>query len=334
MSLLGDWESFMSGQPLPQVAAAEKGKSPLPSSINISTKTLMMKASDGLIELEKLFWALELVRYSDPAEGCTKKEMKFTCSSAEEVRHLEERVAPFSYATTNVIQHVEVAGKFRHVCNVKIGLCKKDIMTNRVSKKESFYNCVAIFVRIECDQGFKEFRVQVFNTGKIEIPGVQNNDHVPLILDVLSSSLTAVFPAFSILPDSLSVVLINSNFDCRFCIQREKLYTILRDVYSFAVIYDPCHYPGIQCKLYYDDAGDIHSVLRDAYHEISVMFFWTGRVLIVGKCDEHIIHKAYAYVHKILSDEFSKIQDPHVHSSVVKKPPKKLRVQITFKKPT
>jgi hypothetical protein len=65
---------------------------------------------------------------------------------------------------------------------------------------------------------------------------------------------------FPLLPALTKIVyfafLINSNFNCGFFINREALYDILKFKYNLQSIYDPCSYPGIQCKFYYNpDVG-------------------------------------------------------------------------------
>ena len=50
---------------------------------------------------------------------------------------------------------------------------------------------------------------------------------------------------------NIFTVLINSNFSCNFFIDRFKLYKILKNKYNINAAYDPCSYPGIQCKFYY-----------------------------------------------------------------------------------
>ena len=43
---------------------------------------------------------------------------------------------------------------------------------------------------------------------------------------------------------------------CLFGRGYEKLYNIIRSKYKLQCIYDPCSYPGIQCKYYYNPEGD------------------------------------------------------------------------------
>ena len=59
--------------------------------------------------------------------------------------------------------------------------------------------------------------------------------------------------------NTCETVLINSNFNCGFYINREALYDILRYKYNIQSIYDPCSYPGIQCKFYFNPDVDIQN---------------------------------------------------------------------------
>jgi hypothetical protein len=57
---------------------------------------------------------------------------------------------------------------------------------------------------------------------------------------------------------------INSNFDCGFYINRDKLHGILRsEKYGIESAYDPCSYPGVKCKFYYNNELDYDVSLQN-----------------------------------------------------------------------
>ena len=98
----------------------------------------------------------------------------------------------------------------------------------------------------------KEFHIKIFNTGKIEIPGIQNDNIVHKILDklvILLKETTNIEIVYN--KNNIQNVLINSNFNCGFFVNRNKLVKILKYNYNIQALYDPCSYPGIQCKFYY-----------------------------------------------------------------------------------
>ena len=110
-----------------------------------------------------------------------------------------------------------------------------------------------MLLRIKYRNQFKEVHIKIFNTGKLEKPGIQYDDLLTLTLRRLVELLSPYFPeTIKYNADDIQTVLINSNFDCGFEIDRDKFYNILKYNYNLNVTYDPCSYPGIQCKYYHN----------------------------------------------------------------------------------
>ena len=190
-------------------------------------------------------------------------------------------------------------------------------MSYRCKKKSAFYNCFVLILRIKLEGIFKEFHVKIFNTGKMEIPGVQTEDAFQMILKLVVEILQPyVSSELKYKENSEETVLINSNFNCGFFINREVLNDILKYKYNIQAIYDPCSYPGIQCKFYYNpdvenqtgsQISDENKLLYKNVKEVSFMIFRTGSVLIVGKCDENVLMFIYEFLKIILNNEFKNI---------------------------
>lgn len=310
MDLLADWDSFMNNEPLSTVLCSEAGPIPAPSEIYISTKTYISFLDDRELNLAPLFWRLAVIPYNTAATGIIKKQMKFNSGSAEEVADVTSRLAEYDYVRTQVMFHSETQDKYKDIRKVTVGVSKKDMLTFRVKPKGAFYNCFVVIVRVQVEGLFKEFHVKVFNTGKIEIPGIQDDAHLPHVIAVLVANISRVQP-ISYMAGSEEIVLINSNFNCRYFINREKLYAKLRYDHDVSAVYDPCSYPGIQCKLYCTPELAIVTKAADETTAISVMIFRTGSVLIVGKCTEAIIHLVYSFLNEIFKEEFKDIMDPN-----------------------
>jgi hypothetical protein len=122
-------------------------------------------------------------------------------------------------------------------------------------------------------------------------------------------------------------VLINSNFECNYNINRDALHAILRsDKYKIDTTFDSCSYPGVKCKFYFCNKNgfDIEKqrgvVLQEdcnlmvdelieskKYTKVSFMIFRTGGCLIVGNCSEEILTFVYDFVKNILKDEYQNI---------------------------
>ena len=292
---------------------------PKSSDIYISTKTKIAYLNVQ-VDLKDIFWKINVMPYSNPENGVIKKQIKFNSTEAEEVKIINDKLRNVPYFEEHIITHIDNPSgriKYKDIRKISIGISRKDIMSYRCKKKSAFYNCFVLIYRMKVDGIFKEFHVKVFNTGKLEIPGVQNDVSYDLILKEIQNILQPYFEETLFYKENINeTVLINSDFNCGFFINREALYDILRNKYNIQSIYDPCSYPGIQCKFYYNpDIGiqtgcqisEENEHLYNNIIKVSFMIFRTGSVLIVGKCDEKILMIIYNYLKHLLSNEYKSI---------------------------
>ena len=295
-------------------------ESPKATNIYISTKTKIAYLNNT-IDLKNIFWLVPTIDYYRPLNGVIKKQIKINSNTTEEFNLIQEKLKQEQTIVEQyIITHIDnPAGriKFKDIRKVSIGICKKDIMSYRSKKKSAFYNCFVLILRIKIDCVYKEFHVKVFNTGKLEIPGIQNDKTFEIILEEVIRILQPYFEEkLSYKPDSDETVLINSNFNCGFYINREVLFDIFKFKYNIQAIYDPCSYPGIQCKFYFNPDVEIQNgcqiseenkLLYKNIKEVSFMIFRTGSVLIVGKCDETLLLSIYEFLKIILNNEYKNI---------------------------
>jgi hypothetical protein len=294
-------------------------EAPKASNIYISTKTKIAYLNRP-IDLKGIFWAVPVIPYAKPCSGVIKKQMKFNSTTAEELILIQEKLKDENYFEEYVITHIDNPSgriKFKDTRKISIGVSKKDLMSYRCKKKSAFYNCFVLILRMRVQNMFKEFHVKVFNTGKLEIPGVQSEPVFEMILNqVLETLQPHVAEPLGYKDNTNETVLINSNFNCGFFVNREALYDILKFKYNIQAIYDPCSYPGIQCKFYYNpDVGlqngcqisEENKHLYTNVKEVSFMIFRTGSVLIVGRCDENVLMVIYEFLKIVLINEYKNI---------------------------
>ena len=331
-------EEFISAN----LASDLTSEAPKSSNIYISTKTKIAYL-DTPIDLKDLFWQVPVIPYAKPCDGVIKKQMKFNTASIEELIDIQEKLKSEMYFEEHIITHIDNPTgriKFKDTRKISIGVSKKDLMSYRCKKKSAFYNCFVLILRMRVQNTFKEFHVKVFNTGKLEIPGVQSEIVFELILKQVTETLQPYLKEkLGYKDDSNETVLINSNFNCGFFINREALYDILKFKYNIQSIYDPCSYPGIQCKFYYNPDVEIQNgcqiseenkQLFQNIQTVSFMIFRTGSVLIVGRCDENVLMIIYEFLKIILNNEFKNINQRNVTSgstteTVIKDKKKKIR---------
>ena len=269
--------------------------------------------------IKNVFWNIPVLDYSTPKNGVIKKQIKYSSTCKEEVDYITEQLKDTVCYEEHIIEHIdnpEGRIKYKDQRKISIGTCKKDIMSYRSKKKRAFFNCFVLILRLFHENTFKEVHVKVFNTGKLEIPGIQNDNLLHKVLTLLVDELTPFIDTdLSYLKDNSETVLINSNFNCGYYIDRDKLHDLLKYKYRINSNFDACSYPGIQCRFYYNtcDPDYIQTGCQpssqnsenDSWLKISFMIFRTGSVLMVGKCSEAILNKIYRFIRDILEREYT-----------------------------
>jgi hypothetical protein len=331
LSLDDEWDNFMNGDTNDVVESAynqskeiisdssNEHNIPKCTEIYISTKTKIAYLNTE-INLANIFWQIKINDYCIPENGVIKKQMKFNSLSKEELAIVEENYNKENYKDTFIITHIDNPGgriKFKDIRKVSIGISKKDILSYRCKQKSAFYNCFVLIIRLNENSIYKEYHIKLFNTGKLEIPGIQSDSSFLKIIQFIEILLSPFYTIpIKVFIEKTDTVLINSNFSCGYYINREKLSDILKYKYKIQSIYDPCSYPGIQCKFYHDNTLLNQTgkpifidkkIINNHISIVSFMIFRTGSVLIVGKCDEFILNEIYTFVKKILFDEFFNI---------------------------
>jgi hypothetical protein len=312
-------------------------ETPKASDIYISTKSKIAYL-DREINLRDVFWKIPVIPYATPSNGVIKKQMKFNSTTQDEVDLIQDQLKDVLYVDQHVITSINNPTgriKFKDIRKISIGVSKKDIMSYRCKRKSAFYNCFVMILRIRIQNIFKEFHIKVFNTGQLEIPGIQNDDIFEEVLKNIKTTLQPYVDEPLNYNQKSETVLINSNFNCGFFINRETLYDILKYKYNIQCIYDPCSYPGIQCKFYYNPALELQTGCpisdevgekvkmsnkdkkksKNGIKAVSFMIFRTGSILIVGMCEEYVLYNIYEFLKDMLIKEYAQIHQTGMISS-------------------
>lgn len=290
------------------------------SNMYISTKSKIVFLNQT-VDLKKVFWGIPIIEYATPSTGVVKKQMKFNSLSLEEYEIVQAEVAKCDYVDQHIIRSVNNPDgrvKFKDIRKVSVGLSKKDLLSHRCKKKSAFYNCFVLIIRMFSliQNEFKEHHVKIFNTGKVGVVGVQSMDDFYEVLDFVVTTLQPLFEHPLVYRrETCETILINSNFNTNFLINREAFYDLLKDKYNVDAIYDPCSYPGIQCKYSFGSSNCLLTTLikgadtqqKKDKIKVSFMIFRTGSILIVGKCDEIVLTVVYQFLKDIIEKHFKQI---------------------------
>jgi len=330
-----------------------QGIAPEPTPIYISTKSKIAYLEQP-VDL-RIFWQIPVISYATPVNGVIKKQIKINSKSPEELLEIQSRLTKELYFEEHIMSHIDNPNgriKFKDIRKITIGISKKDIMSYRSKKKQAFYNCFVMIMRLKIKDIFKEIHVKVFNTGKLEIPGIQSEEIFEVVLKHIVDYLQPFMEDELSYTKGSDTILINSNFNCGFYINRDKLTDILKYKYNIECFYDPCQYPGIQCKIKINKSDDTISTneikaslfeekiekkkkqlsseikSHKKNNEISFMIFRTGSILIVGKCNEIILFKIYEFLKNILKEEYNEINQQNIEIVTEKNKKKKIRKKI------
>jgi len=323
----------------------------------ISTKTKVLFLNQN-IDIKKIFWKIEVKPYHTLENCIIKKQMKIVCNSYEEFNEYNENKKNISYYKENIIKQIDNPSarriKFKDERKITVGISKKDILNFRGKIKNAFYNCFALIMRYNFEGDYKEVHIKVFNTGKLEIPGVVNNEMLEGVKKLLVLYLQEFLNNKIEFIDSIDEnVLINSNFNCGFYLDRSKLHHILLNKYGVETAFDPCSYPGVKCKFYFNnekgldkkgqngiiDNEDQNLKMCDLnesikYTIISIMLFRTGSCLIVGNCNEEILYFVFDFIKNLLKEEYlnirTKTEDTIVKNKSNKVKKRKIQMSIDY----
>lgn len=183
----------------------------------ISTQTKIFYLNIPTLEVESIFWNLPIMEYGLPQTGIIKKQMRMIFKSPEEYEVYAEKIKDIPYHSEKIIKQINNPNarklKFKDERKLTVGISKKDIMNCHGKEKKAFINCFAMILRMaSTDKNqnqtktnanydktrhhiFHEVHVKVFNTGKITIPGIVDNDDTLLevtkkyILDILQANV-------------------------------------------------------------------------------------------------------------------------------------------------
>ena len=318
-----------------KVSLASSKEVPECKDLYISTQTKQIRLNQANIDVSRIFWEIPIVDYWKPVEGIIKKQMKVACFSKDECEETTKRLQKYPYFNEKVMKQTDnpnsTKHKFKRESKVTVGISTKNVMNCRGKEKGgAMFNCFAITIRFRNESGrFQEIHVKVFNTGKLEIPGINNQALLVRVSDYLLLILAPFFETPIEFLENTSDndnVLINSNFHCGFNINRETLHNIIKRKYKIDTLYDSCKYPGINCKFYFNreigfDTERQHGVIKQEDHclkmdelqethkyiKITFVIFQTGSCIIVGNCSEKVLRFVYDFVKKILHDEYYNI---------------------------
>jgi TATA-box binding protein (TBP) (component of TFIID and TFIIIB) len=215
------------------------------------------------------------------------------------------------------------------------GESKKTRSTKRSSQKtdangqtKRFDNQVTIVYRLidpEINTTKNALNIKIFKNGNIQITGVKYIDQgrkmidiiITMIRDMYANGMTTIVLDYNKIQNvDYTIRLINSDFKVGFPVKRELLYKVFVRNYVHDCCFEPCIYPGVKIRYFYNDMnfrqdGLCHcsstcEIGKGCGHgdsqckKITIAVFQSGCIIITGAQSHDQIHEAYDFISKIM----------------------------------
>lgn len=252
--------------------------------------------------------------------------------------------------TTSGISYIEY-GKKKTDAKWK-GFSKKSLI-NRRKKTENkrFDNQLTVVYKmveiLDKKTKISHLNTKIFKNGNIQITGIKHPDQGKIIINHVINWIISIYSndcgIYQLKPNAKSnnkitsvieniemsnfeIVLINCNYVVGFKIKRDNLYRLLIEKYNLGVNYEPCIYPGVKVKYFYNTKNTVQDGICKCStncergkglgngdgdcKKITISVFQSGCIIITGARDVKQINYAYDMINSILSDNINIIRNP------------------------
>tara|TARA_B100000900_G_scaffold156849_1_gene133338 strand:+ start:12084 stop:12830 length:747 start_codon:yes stop_codon:yes gene_type:complete len=196
------------------------------------------------------------------------------------------------------------------------GFSKKSLRkTRKKTIRKTFYNQATIHIHHKD----KVVNVKVFKNGNIQMTGLKYQDQgkevLQLVIEQLMRNNRGIFEKDELDVLYYKIVLINSDFDIKYKVDREKLHReIIRlGLYS---TYEPCMYPGVNIKYYFNNiynkcgickcdckcSGKGEGLREGDCKKVTIAVFNSGKIIITGGKSTEQLVESYDFITNVLSD--------------------------------
>jgi len=208
----------------------------------------------------------------------------------------------------------------------------KSISEKKAKKKRIFFNQITIIVKHE---GYYS-NIKLFNNGSMSMTGLKNPDvgikSIQLLIDKLNVTKGVINDETKYALESdkckyknFQIVLINSDFYAGFEIKRTELHQILISKYNIFSSYEPCIYPGVNSKYYWNKDyldqpyigkclctvpcnGKGTGVGNGNCKKITIAIFQSGSVIITGARNMEQVNDAYKFINNVFQNHYETLK--------------------------
>jgi TATA-box binding protein (TBP) (component of TFIID and TFIIIB) len=225
------------------------------------------------------------------------------------------------------------------------GESKKVFSTKKKERKKVFFNQITILIKLD----YLYNNIKLFNNGSISMTGVKSEVIGKRSIELLFTKLLDLNESVSIFNkpepaiEYYKIVLINSDYDIGYEIKRSELHQLLVHDYDIYSSYEPCIYPGVNSKYFwnkqYKENKELYKSPGKCYcsnvcngkgsgngegqcKKVTISAFQSGSVIITGANSVEQIIDCYEFISRIFKDHkdhLYKDNPLNVESNITKK---------------
>ena len=189
----------------------------------------------------------------------------------------------------------------------------------KIKPRKYFYNQLTIHVFNETKANDR-INVKIFNNGRIQMTGINNEFQGDNTIQILCYEFNLLkekekyFDTEGCIQsiEDLETVLINSDFDIGFPINREILHRLIIDT-GYYSSYEPCNYPGVNIKYYRNPLRQNFGICdcekpcngkgkNDTCKRVTVAVFKSGKIIITGGRNKSDISVAHKFITEFINE--------------------------------
>jgi len=199
---------------------------------------------------------------------------------------------------------------------------KKTNSRNKRSNKPKkfFYNQITLHIFLD-----KFVNVKVFNNGRIQMTGLRSKNQGITIINILilelkglsENKLTEILDNSNPEIVSNDIVLINSDFDIKFRVNREILQRIVIEG-NYYSSYEPVIYPGVNIKYYFNKEKQQTGICNCEEQcngkgkngfckKITIAVFNSGKIIITGGQSNEHLNTAHKFITDLIAEKKEEI---------------------------
>ena len=222
------------------------------------------------------------------------------------------------------------------------GSSRRDSKSSKKSGKV-FYNQATLIIRIWKSTYSDEVNLKLFNNGNIQMTGLKSEEDGYRAVNILYTSVKDITvdsknaveiiqPQHTSQPvdfaiSNFDIVLINSDYSAEFLIKREKLHALLIQEYDIVSSYEPCTYPGVNSKYYWNKDYMDRSKYKPGVcycskpcngkgvgdgdgccKKVTIAIFQSGKLIITGAKTYQQITDAYDFINDVFKKNYSEVK--------------------------